>query len=112
MENKYLAYYFIDNINSGTKLLIKKFKKISLIYLNSETNNKIENLYSIKEFCRKNKIDLYVCDDFKLAIKIKLLLKSNKKILKGSVTPGSPYRRVPSLKKNFMFIKYKNKCCR
>ena len=28
MENRYLAYYFIDNINSKTKLLIKKFKKI------------------------------------------------------------------------------------
>ena len=46
MENKYLAYYFVDNINSETKLLIKKFKKISLIYLNSETNNKIEKVYT------------------------------------------------------------------
>jgi nucleoside-diphosphate-sugar epimerase len=44
-----------------------------------------------------------------LAKKIKFLLKSNKKILKGYVTLGSPKRRVPSMKKNFKFIKYKNK---
>lgn len=84
MENKYLAYYFIDNINSETKLLIKKFKKISLIYLNNGTSNKIENLYNIKEFCRKNKINLYVGDDFKLAIKIRangLYLTENNKTM-------------------------------
>ena len=84
MENRYLAYYFIDNINSKTKLLIKKFKKISFIYLNSKTNNKIENLYKIKEFSKKNKIDLYIGNDFRLAIKIRakgLYLTENNKTM-------------------------------
>ena len=109
MENKYLAYYFVDNINSETKLLIKKFKKISLIYLNSGINNKIENLYSIKEFCRKNKIDLYVCDDFKLAIKIKangLYLTKNNKTMnhcvnqkKGFINIGVAHNQLEFFKK-------------
>jgi UDP-glucose 4-epimerase len=40
-----------------------------------------------------------------LANKIKKLLPSNKKIIRGSVTPGSPKRRVPDLKLTKKFSK-------
>ena len=110
MENKYLAYYFIDNINSETKLLIKKFKKISIIYLNNGTSNKIEDLYSIKEFCRKNKINLYVCDDFKLAIKIRangLYLTENNKTMNHRINQKKDFINIGVAHNQLEFFKKK-----
>jgi thiamine-phosphate pyrophosphorylase len=110
MENKYLAYYFIDNINSETKLLIKKFKKITLIYLNNGTSNKIENLYSIKEFCRKNKINLYVSDDFKLAIKIRangLYLTENNKTMNHRINQKKDFINIGVAHNQLEFFKKK-----
>ena len=40
-----------------------------------------------------------------LANKIKTLLKSKKKIIRGNNTPGSPIRRVPDMRKTKKFIK-------
>lgn len=113
MGNSHVIPNLINNFNKISKIInvyspnhtrafcyiddaINQIIKLSF---NKKCNNQIFNIGNDNE---EIKI-------IKLAIKIKLLLKSNKKILKGSVTPGSPYRRVPSLKKNFMFIKYKNK---
>ena len=42
---------------------------------------------------------------FNLANKIKTLLKSKKKIIRGNNTPGSPIRRVPDMGKTKKFIK-------
>ena len=42
---------------------------------------------------------------FNLANKIKTLLKSKKKIIRGNNTPGSPIRRVPDMRKTKKFIK-------
>ena len=110
MKNRYLAYYFIDNINSETKLLIKKFKRISFIYLNSKTNNKIENLYKIKEFSKKNKIDLYIGNDFRLAIKIRakgLYLTENNKTMNHCMNQKKDFISIGIAHNQLEFFKKK-----
>lgn len=59
-------YCFINNINNLCKKNILKFQNISLVYLNDQ--KKINNNFiEIKKFCKKNKIKLYILNDFKIA---------------------------------------------
>ena len=46
---------------------------------------------------------------YDLAKKIKKLLNSKSSLKKFHVTPGSPYRRIPSMKKTLNHFKIKNK---
>jgi len=62
-------YLFTSNINSLSKKNILKFKNISLIYQENKNNTDYNNFIKIKKFCKKEKIKLYVFDNFKFAIK-------------------------------------------
>lgn len=68
--------------------------QILKLTFNSKTNNKVFNIGNEKE---EIKI-------FDLAKKIKKILNSNKKISKLRNTAGSPFRRVPCMKKTMFFI--------
>ena len=46
---------------------------------------------------------------YDLAIKIKKILNSNSNLNKSFITPGSPYRRIPNMKKTLKHFKSKNK---
>jgi nucleoside-diphosphate-sugar epimerase len=67
------------------------------ISFNKKSENKIFNVGNSKD-----EIKIY-----ELARLIKNILKSNVVLKKGEVTPGSPSRRVPDMKKNIKITKIK-----
>lgn len=75
-------YLFTSDINCLSKKNILKFKNISLIYQEKKNEIHYSNFIKIKKFCKKNRIKLYILDNFKLAIKHHLsgiiLSKTNK----------------------------------
>lgn len=63
-------FIFLDNINELIKINILKQHNVSIIFNKEQFDN--SNFEIIKKFCKKNKIELYILDNFKLAIKHKL----------------------------------------
>jgi thiamine-phosphate pyrophosphorylase len=83
INNHFLnVYVFIDKFNSLIEEKIKKIKNIGIIYENTNIPN--ENFFKILKFCKRNKIKLFVLDEFKTAIKYKInglvISSDNKKI--------------------------------
>ena len=72
-------------------------KQIVKISFNKKSHNKIFNIGN-----SKGEIKI-----FKLAKLIKNTLKSNVALIKGSITPGSPTRRVPDITKTLKLTKLK-----
>ena len=65
-------FFFTDHLNEAIEYNIKKFKNLSIIFKNNYNQDfNLENFIKIKKFCAKNKIKLYMMDDFKTAIKLK-----------------------------------------
>ena len=65
-------FFFTDHLNEMIEYNIKKFKNLSIIFKNNYNQDfNLENFIKIKKFCTKNKIKLYIMDDFKTAIKLK-----------------------------------------
>jgi len=71
--NKY--FFFTDIIDDKLKDKLIKFKNINIIYYNEEEvkKNKInkEKYNQVCHFCKKNRIPIYVTDDFKLSLQSK-----------------------------------------
>jgi thiamine-phosphate pyrophosphorylase len=64
-------YIFIDSFNSLIEKKIQKIKNIlGIIYENQLIPS--ENFFKIKKFCKRNKIKLYILDDYRKVIKYKL----------------------------------------
>ncbi len=63
-------FIFLDNINELIKINILKQHNVSIIFNKEQFDN--SNFEIIKKFSKKNKIELYILDNFKLAIKHKL----------------------------------------
>ena len=63
-------FVFLDDINELIKINILKQHNISIIYDKQQFDN--NNFEVIKKFCKDNKVELYILDNFKLAIKHKL----------------------------------------
>lgn len=63
-------FIFLDNINELIKINILKQHNVSIIFNKEQLDN--GNFEIIKKFSKKNKIELYILDNFKLAIKHKL----------------------------------------
>jgi len=78
------VYVFIDNFNSLIEKKIKNIKNIGIIYENTNIPN--ENFFRVLKFCKKNKIKLYILDNFKTVIKYKIsglvISSANKSISK------------------------------
>ncbi len=90
-------YFFIDTLDEIIRKNIKNFKKLSFIYKSDSINNiNHANIKTIKNFCRKNKISFFICDNFKLA----------KKYRADGIFLSSSYKKIGSivLKKNFKII--------
>ena len=68
--NNIRFYFFTDNLNEVIIKNIFKFKNIAIIYKNSN-QDKINNhkIPGIKNFCKKNKIPLFIRDNYILAKK-------------------------------------------
>jgi thiamine-phosphate pyrophosphorylase len=71
MQNKIpKIYYFIDEYNLTD--LKKLSKNINLIYRNYQKKTSYKELLSIKKFCKFTKRKLFISNDIKLAISLKL----------------------------------------
>ena len=83
INNHFLkTYVFIDNFNFLIEEKIKKIKNIEIIYENTNIPN--ENFFKVLKFCKKNKIKLFVLDEFKTAIKYKIsgfMISSDNKLI-------------------------------
>jgi thiamine monophosphate synthase len=83
-------YIFIDYLNEKIIREIIKLKKARLIYsLKTNNNEGLKQFLQIINFTKKNKIPLYLMDNYKIAIKYKLngifLTSNNKRILPISI---------------------------
>jgi len=63
-------YYFIDEINQKENL--NQLKNINIIYRNYEKPNDIKTINKIKNFCKKNRKKLFISNNIKLALNLKL----------------------------------------
>tara|TARA_Y100000748_G_C15435340_1_gene464914 strand:+ start:61 stop:621 length:561 start_codon:yes stop_codon:yes gene_type:complete len=71
MQKKFSQLYcFIDEYNYSD--LIKLDKNIHIIYRNYKKNINISILISLKNFCKKNNLKLFLSNNIKLALKYKL----------------------------------------
>ena len=70
MHNFLKIYYFIDEFNSEE---IKKLNKnISLIYRNYKEKHDLKLIEKLKNFCKKNKRELYISNNLKIALRLDL----------------------------------------
>ena len=66
-------FIFITDFNVIIKNKIRRLKNLNLIYLHDYyDNSKIKILLDIKQFTKKQKIPLYIADNYKLAIQYKI----------------------------------------
>ena len=83
-------FIFITDFNLIIKNKIKKLKNLSLIYLHDfYDSSKIKTLLNIQQFTKKQKIPLYIKDNYNLAIQCKIggifISSNNKKVLPVSI---------------------------
>ena len=63
-------YFFVNNFEPN---LIKiQDKNTSIIYRNYEKKNILSDIIKLKYFCKKNKYNLFLANNIKLALKLKL----------------------------------------
>ena len=63
-------YYFIDEYNHSE--LSKLSKNINIIYRNYKKNIDISTLISIRNYCKKNKMNFFISNNIYLAVKYQL----------------------------------------
>ena len=63
-------YYFIDDFNP---IHLKALdKNITLIWRAGDNNDNIKTIYKLAHFCKRNRIELILSNNVKLALKLKL----------------------------------------
>ena len=68
--SKLKKYYFIDDFNP---IHLKDLdKNITLIWRPKDKVNKIETIYKLYNFCKKNRLELILSNNVKLALKLNL----------------------------------------
>ena len=71
MHNFLKKYFFIDNFD--TKILDYQDKGTSIIYRNYKINKiNLNSLILLRNYCKKKGFKLYVSNNFKIALKLKL----------------------------------------
>jgi thiamine-phosphate pyrophosphorylase len=72
INSKLKKYIFIENLDEKIKKNIKKLKNSQIIFNNEEYNKiSLRQCMEIKDFCIKNKILLYIKNNYKIALKVK-----------------------------------------
>ena len=68
--SKLKKYYFIDDFNP---IHLKDLdKNITLIWRSKDSKNDLETIYKLANYCKKNKINLILSNNVKLALKLNL----------------------------------------
>ena len=71
MQKKFSQlYYFVNEYNHAE--LLKLSKNINIIYRNYKKNIDVCTLISLKNYCKKNRINFFISNNIKLAIKYQL----------------------------------------
>lgn len=68
---KFEYFIFCDKLNKEIKKKIIRFKRMNYVYYNENNNYSLSQILKIKKYCKKKKINFFIIDDYKLAIKIK-----------------------------------------
>lgn len=72
INNKLKKYIFIKNLDEKIKKNIKKLQNVQIIFNNEHFDRfSLKECLKIKDFCAKNKIPLYIINNYKIALKIK-----------------------------------------
>ena len=72
INNKLKKYIFIKNLDEKIIKNIKKLNNVQIIFNNEDFNNvSLKQCTKIRDFCLKNKIRLYLINNYKMALKIK-----------------------------------------
>jgi len=85
IKNKLTKYILIQNLNENNIKNIKKLTNIKIIYNNEVFNDiSLKECKKIKHFCKINKIQFYIINNYKIALKVKadgiFLSAHNKKL--------------------------------
>lgn len=112
--NLFNFYIFLEKINSSIEKNILSLKK-KIIIINFTLNNKnFQQFYSIIKFVKKNRINFFVKDDYKVAIRYKadgLFLSSNYKSLKTNFFVKKSFKIMGAAHNQFeYYIKKKQSC--
>tara|TARA_A100000164_G_scaffold264227_1_gene236066 strand:+ start:150 stop:677 length:528 start_codon:yes stop_codon:yes gene_type:complete len=71
MHRKFLKlYYFIEEFKKS--IIDKQSSNTAIIYRNYKKNYKINEIISIRDYCRKKSIKFYLSNNIKLSISLKL----------------------------------------
>jgi thiamine monophosphate synthase len=109
INNKKIKYfYFGNNLENTVNLL--KYKNISFIYIWDKKSTK-EQVFTIKKFCKKNKIKFYISNNIYMANLVKadgIHLPSQKKTVTLNVNNMDIIGTVYS--QNDYYIKKNQKC--
>ena len=107
-------YCYVNNYNLSD--LSKLGRNINIIYRNYESIDHVDNLLKLKQFCKKNGNDLYLTNDIKLSIKLRLqgiyIPSFNKKLnISSSFTLPKNFKIIGSAhNQNEIKIKIKQGC--
>ena len=85
IKNKLTKYILIQNLNENNIKNIKKLTNIKIIYNNEVFSDiSLAECKKIKHFCKINKIQFYIIDNYKIALRVKadgiFLSARNKKL--------------------------------
>ena len=69
-RNLLKQYYFIEKFDK--KILKKQSSQTAIIYRNYSKNINKPEILKIREFCKKNKLKIFLSNNFKLALKLNL----------------------------------------
>jgi len=112
-KNTFQSYCFIKDYNHLK--LFKLNKNTNIIYRNYRKKTKIAEIIKIRNFCKKKKLNLYISNDIKIALKFKLdgiyIPSFNKQINYIQYNLPKKFKILGSAHNNQeVFIKYKQGC--
>jgi thiamine-phosphate pyrophosphorylase len=113
INNDIKFYFFTNNLNEIIRKNIKNFQSLCIIY--KEQNNIIDEikLKELRNWCKRNAIQFYVADNYKLASKYKcdgiFLSNKYKKIVKFSLKKN--FKIIGSAHNRFEYLLKKRQLC-
>ena len=71
LNQRFEYFIFCDNLNKEIKEKIAKFKNINFVYYNDNKEYSVIKTLEIQRYCKKNKINFFIIDNYRLGIKIR-----------------------------------------
>ena len=71
INQRFEYFIFCDNLNKEIKEKIIKFKNINYVYYNENNDYSVSKILETQKYCKKNKINFFIIDNYKLGVKIK-----------------------------------------